>query len=421
MHQQINPGQIAAVFFFVLIAVVTPVRGDDTANVPGINTSALRVNPLYHIGAYYFGYWGPHFPQDQLRHYQAVYGHVGDWWSGVRDLYEPEITATQKFDNADFSHLKPVIGYYDLSQPRAIEQHIAQATSFGLDFFNFYFYWDASLQGEGYGDGLNSFLQASNRNAIHFMLSIVAKRPVNVIPAEQFDVVSAYIAKRYFAQSNYLQAPDGRLLVEVLNNTGIGDGSAKSTDAFVAKLRAAARAYAGKDIFLLATTNDPNYTQWRSNDGYSCSDHFLYPEGVTLLQKSYKDYIKNEDAYFKTVRRYMNPALPLLYCVSSGHDERPRLYLNTQANDLAQIDALRVNLPYYTDRSPELFRQALVATKGRMDASTDLMKTYLNIYAWNEWNEGGIIEPNIKDGFAYLQAIAEVFNTPPAPFVSVRH
>ena len=45
-----------------------------------------------------------------------------------------------------------------------------------------------------------------------------------------------------------------------------------------------------------------------------------------------------------------------------------------------------------------------------MDASAGPWRRYLTIYAWNEWNEGGIIEPNVSDGSAYLAAVAEVFS-----------
>jgi hypothetical protein len=69
-------------------------------------------------------------------------------------------------------------------------------------------------------------------------------------------------------------------------------------------------------------------------------------------------------------------------------------------------------LPFYTDRSPQLFREALRKTKALMDTSSSLLKNYLNVYAWNEWNEGGVIEPNEKDGDAYLSAIGDVFALP---------
>ena len=29
------------------------------------------------------------------------------------------------------------------------------------------------------------------------------------------------------------------------------------------------------------------------------------------------------------------------------------------------------------------------------------------IYAWNEWHEGGHIEPNVRDGCAYLNTVRE--------------
>lgn len=43
-------------------------------------------------------------------------------------------------------------------------------------------------------------------------------------------------------------------------------------------------------------------------------------------------------------------------------------------------------------------------TRNRKDAS----KEFCVINAWNEWSEGACLEPDGKDGYAYLQAINEV-------------
>jgi hypothetical protein len=37
---------------------------------------------------------------------------------------------------------------------------------------------------------------------------------------------------------------------------------------------------------------------------------------------------------------------------------------------------------------------------------------YMTMYAWNEWHEGGIIEPNVRDGDYYLRTLQSTFGLP---------
>ncbi len=367
---------------------------------------AERISKSYKLGAYYFGYWGPHFPTDQLRHYEQKFGKSADWWAGVRDLRDSSDVGGGLYQG-NFRHLKPALGYYDLSNPRVIEQHIRQAIRYGLSFFNFYFFWDSALGSEKYGDGTSSFLIAENRDAIDFMISIVADA-ADPIPRQSFDAVADHLVTAYIWRSNYLTVPGGRPLVEILHNQGLGNGSAEDTDAFLRRLREIVRKRLGVNPFFIVSTSAQKFSNVLEADGYTCSDHYWYPEGLKTLVKSYESYIRSIDAYFDLMNRVVGDS-SFFYCISSGHDERPRLYLNPGANSKEQIERLRTMLPYYLERSPARFAAALRRVKARMDSRASRWGNYLMIYAWNEWNEGGIIEPDEQNGEAYLAAIAEVF------------
>ncbi|MFD0480625.1 hypothetical protein ACFQ0B_80255 [Nonomuraea thailandensis] len=58
----------------------------------------------------------------------------------------PGRTAEHPGVEGDFSHLRPEIGFYDDYRPETVEKHIEQATGAGLDFFQFYWYWDTAHQ-----------------------------------------------------------------------------------------------------------------------------------------------------------------------------------------------------------------------------------------------------------------------------------
>jgi len=60
------------------------------------------------------------------------------------------------------------------------------------------------------------------------------------------------------------------------------------------------------------------------------------------------------------------------------------------------------------NNTPERFRVALAQVKERMAFSPAQPKV-LTLNAWNEWTEGSYLEPDTHDGYAYLEAIREVF------------
>jgi hypothetical protein len=65
------------------------------------------------------------------------------------------------------------------------------------------------------------------------------------------------------------------------------------------------------------------------------------------------------------------------------------------------------------DHSLANFTRGLLQTKNWMDAhATDEAAQVLTLYAWNEWHEGGRIEPNARDGAQSLNAVSEVFQLP---------
>ena len=88
----------------------------------------------------------------------------------------------------------------------------------------------------------------------------------------------------------------------------------------------------------------------------------------------------------------------LMRCASSDFDERPRF---------PHLIQDRTKIRFYPDQTIDLFGQGVARVRADIEASTRVspVDNMVTFYAWNEWHEGGIIEPNVRDGCAYLDVI----------------
>ncbi|GLY85932.1 glycoside hydrolase family 99-like domain-containing protein [Actinoallomurus iriomotensis] len=366
------------------------------------------VYPTYdQVGAIYFGSFDADGNQDLMAHVKSVYGRDGDWWGGVRDFAGSGVPVNRwHWPQTDFSDLEPSIGYYDDSQPATLEKQISAASSAGLSYFTFYWYWNPAGGGaEQYIDGLKAFLKAANRSNMDFSvmpcLHPWSNGDVSLhLPEDQIDKAAKTIADEYLGQPNYLRANDGRPMIQVCDTRGIGDGTATSVDAeatkrFTDALRTEARNEYGEDLLITLNADLGVPASGSGFDGTQC-------QGQYDTSRSFQHYADDQRAYFT------NFPGTLMRCASSGFDDRPRdgiAIADPGANATEQ--QLEASFHWYDDHSIDRFGTLLANVQADIDASArpPAVDNFVLVYAWNEWHEGGHIEPNKRDGCAYLDAI----------------
>ncbi|MGH8794146.1 MAG: glycoside hydrolase family 99-like domain-containing protein [Stackebrandtia sp.] len=346
-------------------------------------------------GAVYFGMFNINGHQRIIERTEEVYGREGDWWGGVRDFYDGHPNGSETWPGEDFSYLKPSIGYYDDSDPATIEKHIVQATSAGLSFFNFYWYWNSEKREETVtGAAMDAFLQAGNRNAIDFTVGVCAHPFDGLrIPSDQFGEVSSTLVDKYLSQENAMRTNDGRKILNICDARGIGEGEGDPAEikSFVDTVRAEARDKLGEDVYVMINQGgfDPNDVPDAGADASYCTT-----DGPAIENGSYEDYLAGQTDFFD--------AAPGAYsrCVLSDFDERPRY-------PIEQTDSEKIR--WFDDHTLEGFRQSAANVREDIDASTrpPEVDNIVYVYAWNEWHEGGAIEPNARDECAYLEILAE--------------
>ena len=89
--------------------------------------------------------------------------------------------------------------------------------------------------------------------------------------------------------------------------------------------------------------------------------------------------------------------VPYFANVSIGWDDTPR-FLNEGKESVVHYN-----------KSPESFGAWLQKAKEYADAHPDQPKI-ITIYAWNEWVEGSYLEPDMKYGYGYLEAVKKTMS-----------
>ncbi|BCB91300.1 glycoside hydrolase family 99-like domain-containing protein [Phytohabitans suffuscus] len=355
------------------------------------------VHPQWNrVGALYFGTWNAgsnsRIIQGGYDFYHRTYP---DWWAGVRDYSggDPSVPVYKgQWPDDDFSDRVPSIGFYDDSQVSTVEKHITQASSAGLDHFTFYWYWNPAERAERHAAGLRSFLRAGNRDALDFGVSVCAHAWDNgilKIPTDQYGLVAGALIDDYLAQPNYLRANDGRPIVWLCDTRGIGGGAAADVRSFVDTVRARARATLGEEILVLAHQDLGLQLGPVGADGDYCAAPY-----AAVRAGSYAGYVRGQKATFD------RGAAAYVRCVMSDFDERPRY-------PILVPDA--ADATYLPDQSFELFAQAArnAATDVALSTRTSAVDNFVLVYAWNEWHEGGYVEPNARDGCRYLDILRQ--------------
>ncbi|HKR81676.1 MAG TPA: glycoside hydrolase family 99-like domain-containing protein [Candidatus Saccharimonadales bacterium] len=361
----------------------------------------------YQVGTYYFSAYDNNIPDTFLQAVKNYYGRYPDAWGGVRDFHgDPNspwgnVPQNTQGWGGDWSYLKPTIGYYDDSQVSTLETQIDEAASAGLSYFSFYEYWNNQTNTPQLDKALNAFTQASNTNRLKFTLSLVLPGSNNgdpehlTLPTSQFSAAADAYAN-YFTKSNYLTTQEGRPIVFMLETGGIGSGSPTDVNNFISLLKTDIKNKTGKDAYVMnESENGLNTVSQFTGDAYSCLNMGKY-----IVDGSYSEYVSDLPNYFKT---FDNSGKPMMRCGMSGFNEAPRTGFWEAKSDVR----------YFKDDAKSQFPAAMTATINNMKAQpASPIDNYMTMYAWNEWHEGGIIEPNVRDGSYYLNNLQNTFGLP---------
>lgn len=337
--------------------------------------------------------------------------------------------ATPRFEG----HNQPVVplwGYEDESDPSVFAKKISCAERYGLNGFIFDFYWYKSVGPFRKKCLEEGFLKADNSKSFEFGINWCNHDPIYVHPAQLihhnpemadgttdlqlFYDITEYCIHHYFGRKNYMRV-NGKCyfgiwnVARLMQDFGGLDGLRIALQDF--RNRAAK---AGFEIYLTAQSRAlPGFRE----DNFEQVNRVIKELGIDSVfnytwdpPKSAHwptlDYPEMQPLYYAKVREYNQKfAVPYDANVIVGGDISPR----TVQSDCFEeghgypYNAIFVNnTPKEVEKSFEMMRSFL--------QSGESTGNIMTVSCWNEWTEGAYLEPDTKNGYAFLEAFNRVFN-----------
>ncbi len=379
-------------------------------------TQKKQVKDPITVACYYFPNYHTGDPRNEQR--------KGKGWSE----WELVKTAKPRFPGHEQPKV-PTWGYLDEKDPAVMAKKIDAAADHGVDVFIFdwYMYEDGPFLNRCLDEG---FLQAPNTNRIKFSLMWANHDWVDIFPykrgapaelvysavvsPKRYDEICDHLVKDYFTKPNYWLI-DGKAYFSIYDIQKFveGFGSIEATREAMDRLRAKAVAAGLKGIHwnlvawgrpVLPVEKAPaNTAELIRQLGFDSATSYVWIHHAALPEVQ-TDYNTVRDIYFahwdKARKEYEVPYYPN---VTIGWDSSPRCDLNDEWGNWGYPFTNTIG-----NNTPENFKQALQLVKDRLLSDPDGPRI-LNINCWNEWTEGSYLEPDTKNGMAYLEAVRDVF------------
>lgn len=319
----------------------------------------------------------------------------------------------------------PLWGYKMDDDPRAWEQKIEAALDHGVNTFIFDWYW---YDGKPFLESTlnNGFLKAANNEKAKFYIMWANHDvPGNMwnhyryktdsliwtgeVDWNNFKIVVDRVIDQYFKKDNYFRI-DNKPVFSIYSLADLVQGfesieeTRKALDYFREKVKEAGfdgihfqsigRDYGGTPVLLSG--------EYGKGQGVNDIIVQLGLNSITMYNMAGRrpeDYIRYGAASL-SLRDNWDSLLeiPFFPCVSIGWDNTPR-YPHMGKESVVHYNS-----------TPESFEALLIKAKEYADSHQDQPKLIV-INAWNEWVEGSYLEPDMKWGYGYLEAVKNVMGS----------
>ena len=324
------------------------------------------------------------------------------WWEGKSSKW-----VTNNVDwRPEYPGRVPLIG--QVNSQETMNREIIAASEYGVDFFQMLWYpcYNPDIiapEIKHLNEGIQFFTASPENYRMRFSVEYCNHPPFAVTDIYHWKEACAEVVS-YMKHPSYIRI-DGKAVYKIHSIrafiTDCGNDMDKAVS-WIHSLRELARNEGAGELLLGAGS-------WTQDD-FSGIPELMAQFDFIQFYMGMPDKPQTEDYSYGLLMDYalneaqrcaVNVPLPYLPYVPSGWNPKP--WLDPRAN---------FSLPDRTEWKKALtdMKELLDTNKNlRLPDGTEAGQKVLNIYAWNEYGEGGIVAPTAGDGYMKLEVIAEVF------------
>ncbi len=378
------------------ITVVNPAPGGGPSNSLNVTVPCVIPPPApaasqtrARLGAYYF-----------------------DGWAGP--------LTTMHFEgmvNGPFQDRQPLSGWQDNTQC-AVEQALAEAHNFGIDFFVFDWYFNVQVTDPG--ENLNSALQITHalpdRHGMQYAILYVTGPPFVVGPADWTSAVTEWVG--YMADSAYFRV-NGKPVFFVINVGQVRQdfGTSAAVAAALQQLRTAAQAQGLPGVYIIGGFGTPSGSLGQEalddgfniagEDGYDAVAFYGYPFAPTPVNGMLPFSMLSAAGHWTWDQARLHCPLPFIPTAMAGWDPRPWNEVEPTTGDLMWYSRTPQDLATFVSDAI-----AWTNANPQFRPEPPPAPPLVLVEAWNEFGEGSHMLPTVGDGTSYGDAVAAMLTAP---------
>jgi hypothetical protein len=380
------------------VAVLNPASGGGSSSALNFNipcpippSAPVSTQTRARLGAYYFDGWS-----GQLTNFHFMGLPLGPYQSR-----------------------QPNSGWQDNS-PCAVEQQLAWAHNFGIDFFVFDWYFNTTVN-DTTGEDLNSALKLTralpDRHGMRYAILYVDSPPFVIGPADWTAAVNEWMS--YMTDPAYVQV-DGKPLLHFIDMGQMRQafGSSAAVGAALSQLRAAAQAHGLPGVYIVGGFGVPDGSSGQDGlfpdlsvalaDGYDAISMYGYPFAPPVVNGMVPFSSLEDAGQWIWTQAVSKSPLPFIPVAMTGWDPRPWNERESPTNDLM-----------WFSRSPQdvatFVGDAITWAESypQLRSEPSPVPPLVMMEAWNELGEGSFLTPTVGDGTSYGDSLAAMLGAAP--------